>query len=61
NESLSAEAEFYRSMALKKEGSSIVIPERRFIGKHKETDKIIREITEQNIEDFFKKHNLFDR
>ncbi|KAA6304938.1 hypothetical protein EZS27_043411, partial [termite gut metagenome] len=42
NESLSAEAEFYRSMALKKEGSSIVIPERRFIGKHKETDKIIR-------------------
>jgi phage gpG-like protein len=61
NESLSGAAEFYKAMALKKEGSSIVIPERRFIGVSKETDKIIREIAEGNIEDFFKKHNLFEQ
>jgi phage gpG-like protein len=59
NESLSEEAEFYKAMALKKEGSRIVIPQRRFIGKHKETDRIIREITEQNIEEYFKTHKLF--
>lgn len=58
NRQLSDKEQFYRAMALKKVGSTITMPERRFIGNGKATDKIIREIAEQNIEDYFKKHNI---
>lgn len=58
NQTLSEKGEFYRAMALKKVGSIITIPERRFIGNSKTTDKIIREIVRENIEDYFKRHNI---
>lgn len=37
-----AEAEFWRALALKKAGSVIKIPRRRFIGYHAEIDRIIQ-------------------
>lgn len=58
NRQLSEKEAFYRAMAFKKVGSVITMPERRFIGNGKATDKIIREIAEQNIEDYFKRHNI---
>ena len=42
NRRLSTEAEFWRALALKKAGSVIKIPRRRFIGYHAEIDKIIQ-------------------
>jgi hypothetical protein len=41
---LIAEAEFYRAMALKKVGSKIKIPERRFIGWSPELEKACTDI-----------------
>ena len=61
NRTLSDKENFYRAMALKKVGSTITIPERRFIGNSKTTDKIIREIAEQNIDDYFKRHNIITK
>lgn len=37
-----AEAEFWRALALKKAGSVIKIPRRRFIGYHAEIDRIVQ-------------------
>ncbi len=47
------EAEFYKSMALKKVGSKIIIPRRQFIGMHPEVERIIREISEANSKEIF--------
>lgn len=58
---LSDKAEFYRAMALKKVGSDIIIPERRFIGPSRETDRIIRQIAQENIEEFFKHIKITDK
>lgn len=41
---LSTEAEFYKAMALKKVGSVIKIPKRRFLGVSPEVEKIVTEI-----------------
>ena len=61
NKKLSDKAEFWRRMALKKVGSTVKIPERRFIGTGRNTDRIIREITEQNFEDYLKRHPIIDK
>lgn len=61
NRNLSDKGEFYRAMALKKVGSTIRIPERRFIGASRTTDRIIREITEKNFEDYLKRHPIIDK
>ena len=61
NKDLSDKAEFWRRMALKKVGSTINIPERRFIGSGRNTDRIIREITEQNFEEYLKNHPIIDK
>lgn len=61
NVQLSDDALFYKSMALKKEGTFITMPQRRFIGKSPETDKIIREITAENIKAYFRNYNLFEK
>ena len=61
NRELSDKEEFYRAMALKKVGSTVKIPERRFIGTGRNTDRIIREITEQNFEDYLKRHPIIDK
>lgn len=53
NRELTEEAKFCKIMALKKVGSKIVIPKRRFIGMHPEVERIIREITDTNIKEIF--------
>jgi len=50
---LSTEAEFWRCLALMKEGKSIRIPRRRFLGVSPEVEKTVREIIEENLSDYF--------
>ena len=50
---LSTEAEFWRFMALMKVGSKIKIPRRQFLGNAPEVEKMVREIIEENITEFF--------
>lgn len=50
---LSTEAEFWKHMALMKEGKSIKIPRRRFLGESPEVEKAVREIVEENITEYF--------
>lgn len=50
---LSTEAEFWKFMALKKKGTTIKIPRRRFLGTSPEVEKIVREIIEENITEYF--------
>ncbi len=40
-------------MALKKEGSTIKIPRRRFLGTSPEVEKAVREIVEENLTEYF--------
>ena len=49
NARLSAEAEFWRAMALKKVGSRIRIPRRSFLGFHPEVERKVRGIIERAI------------
>ena len=49
----STEAEFWKFMALKKEGSTIKIPRRRFLGTSPEVEQAVREIVEENITEYF--------
>ncbi len=50
---LSTEAEFWKHMALMKEGKIIKIPRRRFIGMSPEVEKTVREIIEKNLAKYF--------
>lgn len=50
---LSSEAEFWKLMALMKVGKEIKIPRRRFLGISPEVEKIVREIIEENLADYF--------
>lgn len=50
---LTTEAEFWKFMALKKEGSTIRIPRRRFLGTSPEVEQAVREIIEENITEYF--------
>lgn len=52
---LSTEAEFWKHMALMKEGRSIKIPRRRFLGASPEVEKAVREIIEENLSEYFDK------
>lgn len=49
NAQLGSEAEFWRFMALKKVGTTIKIPRRRFLGKSPEVEKAVRQIIEKNL------------
>lgn len=51
---LSGEAEFWKHMALMRVGSKITIPRRQFLGYSPEVEKAVREIVEENLEEFFK-------
>ncbi len=51
---LSTEAEFWKYMALMKEGKSIKIPRRRFLGVSPEVEKAVRDIVEKHITDYLK-------
>lgn len=53
NEALSSDATFYKAMALKKVGSLLVIPRRRFIGTSPEVEKIVNDIIETNLTEYF--------
>lgn len=61
NRELSEKEEFYHAMALKKVGSTIVIPQRRFIGTGRNTDRIIRDIVEENFKDYIDKHPIIEK
>lgn len=50
---LSTEAEFWKWMALKKVGSKIHIPKRKFLGTGPEVEKAVRAIVEENLEEYF--------
>lgn len=49
---LSEEAEFWKFMALKKAGTTIKIPRRRFLGTSLEVERTVREIIEENITEY---------
>lgn len=49
---LSAEAEFWRAMALKRVGDEIVIPRRRFLGASPELESGVRRIIDRNLEEY---------
>ncbi|MCQ2147664.1 MAG: phage virion morphogenesis protein [Bacteroidales bacterium] len=49
---LSTEAEFWKFMALKKAGTKIRIPRRRFLGTSPEVEKAVRDIIEENLEGY---------
>ena len=50
---LTAEAAFYKAMALKRVGSYITMPRRQFIGMAPEVEAIIRQTVESNLETYF--------
>ena len=53
NMKLTQEAEFWRNMALMREGNTIKIPRRRFLGYSPEVEQSVREIIEENITEYF--------
>lgn len=57
---LSGEAEFWKWMALKKEGSVIKLPRRRFLGSSPQLEASVREIIEENLEEYFKDYDLVE-
>ncbi len=55
---LNSEAEFWKFLALKKAGTTIRIPRRRFLGTSPEVEQSVRDIIERNLGEYFK--NDFD-
>ena len=58
NRQLSANAEFWRAMALMKVGKIIKIPKRTFLGMAPEVEKEVTSIIEQNLEEYFNNFKL---
>lgn len=50
---LSTEAAFWKCLALMKEGGSIKIAKRQFLGASPEVERAVREIIEENLTDYF--------
>ena len=50
---LSTEAEFWKHLALMKEGKSIKIPRRRFLGASPEVERAVKAIIEENLTEYF--------
>lgn len=55
---LSTEAEFWKTLALMKEGKSIKIPRRRFLGVSPEVEKTVTEIIEENLTEYFNNNDF---
>ena len=55
---LTPEAEFWRAMALMKEGKAIEIPRRRFLGYSPEVEQTVRNVIEGALNEFVSKFNL---
>lgn len=53
NQKLSEEAEFWKRMALIKEGKTIKLPRRQFLGMAPEVEREVRKIIEDNLSDYF--------
>lgn len=53
NRQLTSEAEFWQMMALMKVGKTIKIPRRRFLGASPEVEQSVREIIEENLDEYF--------
>lgn len=58
NMRLSTEAEFWKCLALMKEGKTIKIPRRRFLGVSPEVERAVREIIEENLEEYFNSEKI---
>lgn len=54
---LSDEAQFWKFLALKKVGTTIRIPRRRFLGASPEVEKAVRDIIEENLQQYFSQQN----
>jgi phage gpG-like protein len=54
------EAEFWKMMALKKVGSTVRIPRRRFLGVNADVEKIVMGIVEENLRDYFENEFKID-
>lgn len=50
---LSSEASFWKGMALMKEGKTIRIPRRQFIGYSPEVERLVCDIIERNLSEYF--------
>ena len=57
---LSSAAEFWKFMALKKVGTKIRIPRRRFLGMSPEVESAVRKIIEENLEEYFNSINIIE-
>ena len=55
-----AEADFWKMMALKKVGTAVRIPRRRFLGVNSEVEKIVIGIVEENLNDYFENEFKID-
>jgi len=55
---LGGEAEFWRWMALKKVGSVIRIPKRKFLGTSPEVEAAVRKIVEENLGEYFEHYEF---
>ena len=51
-ETLNQEAMFWRAMALKKVGSKIKIPQRKFLGDHPEVERLVKSIINAELTNF---------
>lgn len=54
------EAEFWKMMALKKVGTAVRIPRRRFLGVNAEVEKIVTGIVEENLRNYFENEFKID-
>lgn len=61
NRQLTTEAEFWKAMALMKVGKTIKIPRRRFLGASPEVEAAVREIIEENLNEYFNNINFNDK
>lgn len=61
NSRLSAEAEFWKHMALMKVGSTIKIPRRRFMGNHPSLEKEVTAIIEKRLNEFYSNPDNFKK
>ena len=53
----SAEADFWKNMALKKPGGRIKIPRRHFLGPDRAVDKIVKDVVNTELQNFIHNHN----
>lgn len=49
-----AEAQYFKSLALMKVGSKLIIPKRQFLGHHPHIDMIIRQVVDDNAQELAK-------